>query len=567
MRIPFSRLLVLVFVFSAIKGLAIPANIQLDWKINQDKNTTVLISPPENHHFNMAAPNAIQILLNGESSKVDPQITEKNVRFQIETRNACEIHAKLFICDNKNTYCVPVDQDKTCDGIDVVNTKSEARALTEKFMSASRKKPENYLFIENDPEAAFNQARQGNKIILIDFYAIWCPGCNILDTQVFQNKKFIKEAKKFILLKMDGDKESSAKLKEKYQIISYPTVVITRANGDEISRIVGERSLKIFLAEIKSAIKGKSSKQLLAKQNHKLKNKSLRELNDLLTKAVWDKDVQQTLTIQLKMLAIPEGKALIRPDVLEMSISNSFNAGSSEENLKVLSEQIKLAINSYPYEPQTLKWFRRLTTISEKLKDNQLNDFARHGTVNLIEKLTQASDDTLEASGTSRAALLVQHGDILEADGKVEMAKQKYTRATEEIEKEMKRVGVDFTSDRGYNLNRAWLLHKSGQSEKAIQIYEQLEKIYPNEATFFESHATVLGQLNKYEEALKLAQKAFDLSYGENKIRMALLVVKTKQKLKQYDDAKSFAHMVAEKFSEIKSTNPKLVEALLNSVQ
>ncbi|HND84383.1 MAG TPA: thioredoxin family protein, partial [Pseudobdellovibrionaceae bacterium] len=468
MRNPISRLLILFLAFSALNCLAIPTNIQLDWKIKQDKNTTVLISPPENHHFNLAAPNAISVLLNGESTKAEPQVSEKSVQFQIETRSACEIHAKLFICDNKNTYCVPVDQDKTCDGIDVINNKSEARALTEKFMSASRKKPENYLFIENDPEAAFNQARQGNKIILIDFFAIWCPGCNILDTQVFQNKKFIKEAKNFILLKMDGDKESSAKLKEKYQIVSYPTVVITRANGDEITRIIGERSLSVFLAEIKAAIKGKSSKQLLAKQNHKLKNKSLRELNELLTKAVWDKDHQQALAIQLKMLAIPEGKSLIRPPVLEMSISNSFNASSSEENLKILSEQIRQAINAYPHEPQTLKWFRRLTNISDKLKDNQLNEFAKHGTINLLEKLTQFTNEMLEASGTSRVDLFALQGEILDADGKHDIAKQKYLRAIEEIEREMKNMGVDFSSDRGYNLNRAWLMHKSGQSEKAI---------------------------------------------------------------------------------------------------
>ena len=74
----------------------------------------------------------------------------------------------------------------------------------------------------------------------------------------------------------------------------------------------------------------------------------------------------------------------------------------------------------------------------------------------------------------------------------------------------------------------AYCLGQSGQESEAEKIYRRLEARYPDEFTFYFSHARLLfRQKNKpimAEKALSLAQKAFNYSYGDNRLRAALLL-------------------------------------------
>src|ERR1700735_4565692 len=97
---------------------------------------------------------------------------------------------------------------------------------------------------QTDSDKTFSKARKEGKPVLIDFFGIWCPPCNELDETVFETAGFLTKAKAFVLLRVDADAKQSWKLKHRYKIGGYPTIVFTNPSGKEIYRFVGYRSAK-----------------------------------------------------------------------------------------------------------------------------------------------------------------------------------------------------------------------------------------------------------------------------------------------------------------------------------
>jgi thiol:disulfide interchange protein DsbD len=81
-----------------------------------------------------------------------------------------------------------------------------------------------------------------NAGIIIDFYADWCIPCKELDAFTFSDARVIEASKNFYTFKADMTKSLSpevAALREKYNIIGVPTVLIIDSNGNEVRRITG----------------------------------------------------------------------------------------------------------------------------------------------------------------------------------------------------------------------------------------------------------------------------------------------------------------------------------------
>ena len=102
-----------------------------------------------------------------------------------------------------------------------------------------------------NPIEASRQARTENKFIFVEFTGSdWCPPCkklkaNVLDTPTF--KEFAK--KKLVLLEVDFPRDKSkltaethaenAKLKRRFGVTGYPTVIMLDKNSKELGRMVG----------------------------------------------------------------------------------------------------------------------------------------------------------------------------------------------------------------------------------------------------------------------------------------------------------------------------------------
>ena len=102
-----------------------------------------------------------------------------------------------------------------------------------------------------NPVEARNQARKENKVILVDFTGSdWCPPCKRLKAEVFDSPQFDEYAKKkLVLLEVDFPRDKSklsaathaenARLKQRFRVNSYPTVILLDQNSQELARMTG----------------------------------------------------------------------------------------------------------------------------------------------------------------------------------------------------------------------------------------------------------------------------------------------------------------------------------------
>lgn len=93
-------------------------------------------------------------------------------------------------------------------------------------------------------------AKEENKRLFVDFSAVWCGPCKMMEEKVFPDpeiESFL--TKNFICVKLMHGKNKS--LFSRYKIKSYPTFVILKSNGEEFYRIKGASSKKSFLERLK----------------------------------------------------------------------------------------------------------------------------------------------------------------------------------------------------------------------------------------------------------------------------------------------------------------------------
>ena len=94
--------------------------------------------------------------------------------------------------------------------------------------------------VDTDIERAFSLARADNKPVLLYWGAQWCPPCNQLKATLFNRADFIERSKSFVAVHIDGDRPGAQKLGGRFKVRGYPTMILMRPDGTEITRLPGE---------------------------------------------------------------------------------------------------------------------------------------------------------------------------------------------------------------------------------------------------------------------------------------------------------------------------------------
>ena len=100
-------------------------------------------------------------------------------------------------------------------------------------------------FEKEDFNSVLLKAKTEDKLIFIDFYTGWCGPCLKFTQTVLTDEEvghYMNNT--FLNLKYDAEKGEGVSLAKRYNVDSYPTLLIIDANGKVIEDIMGKRLAK-----------------------------------------------------------------------------------------------------------------------------------------------------------------------------------------------------------------------------------------------------------------------------------------------------------------------------------
>jgi thioredoxin-related protein len=93
---------------------------------------------------------------------------------------------------------------------------------------------------QGDVDAAFALAKASNKPLFLYWGAVWCPPCNQVKSTIFNRQDFIERSRFFVPVYIDGDSPSAQKLGTRFKVSGYPTMILFKPDGTEVTRLPGE---------------------------------------------------------------------------------------------------------------------------------------------------------------------------------------------------------------------------------------------------------------------------------------------------------------------------------------
>src|SRR5262249_8460090 len=118
---------------------------------------------------------------------------------------------------------------------------------------------------DNNVDGAFAQAKASNEPLFLYWGAVWCPPCNQVKATIFNRQEFIEKSRHFIPVYLDGDSPSAQKLGARFKVRGYPTMILFKPDGTEITRLPGEVDAERYLQVLTLALTTSSSVQDILK--------------------------------------------------------------------------------------------------------------------------------------------------------------------------------------------------------------------------------------------------------------------------------------------------------------
>jgi thioredoxin 1 len=103
---------------------------------------------------------------------------------------------------------------------------------------------------ETNLDRARDTARQTQQPLLVEFWAVWCPGCEEMDRDVYADERVAQAMRKVTPARIDIDRDPL--LARRYEVTATPTLVLMDAYGNELFRVTGtlarDRILQVLAA-------------------------------------------------------------------------------------------------------------------------------------------------------------------------------------------------------------------------------------------------------------------------------------------------------------------------------
>lgn len=152
-----------------------------------------------------------------------------------------------------------------------------------------------YASTDAEVDAAFAQARAEGKPLFLYWGAKWCPPCNQVKATLFNRQDFIARSRAFVPVYIDGDRPGAQKLGTRFKVSGYPTMVLFKADGSELTRLPGEVDARQYTEVLTLGMNAQRPiKQVLAEARRGGGQLSPADWR-MLAFHSWDTDEQQTV--------------------------------------------------------------------------------------------------------------------------------------------------------------------------------------------------------------------------------------------------------------------------------
>ena len=146
-----------------------------------------------------------------------------------------------------------------------------------------------------DVDTAFSRARAERKPLFLYWGAKWCPPCNQVKATLFNRQDFIARSRAFVPVYIDGDSPGAQKLGSRFKVRGYPTMVLFKADGSELTRLPGEVDARQYTEVLTLGINARRPvKEVLADARQGGRKLSAADWR-MLAFYSWDTDEQQAV--------------------------------------------------------------------------------------------------------------------------------------------------------------------------------------------------------------------------------------------------------------------------------
>jgi len=92
-------------------------------------------------------------------------------------------------------------------------------------------------WIKDDVDAAFIEAKQKDRPVLIYFHTTWCSWCTQFERKVFSDEDVTYEANGFVPLEVNGDRRGGQPLLRRFNVTTFPTILAVTPKNEVLGRL------------------------------------------------------------------------------------------------------------------------------------------------------------------------------------------------------------------------------------------------------------------------------------------------------------------------------------------
>lgn len=147
---------------------------------------------------------------------------------------------------------------------------------------------------EAEVERAFDLAKKSGKPLFLYWGAVWCPPCNQVKATLFSRADFVERSRAFVPVYVDGDRPGAQKVASRYRVSGYPTMILFKPDGTEVTRLPGEVDPQRYLLALNAGLDAQVPVKELVMRALARRQLTAEQWR-LLAFYSWDTDEQQVL--------------------------------------------------------------------------------------------------------------------------------------------------------------------------------------------------------------------------------------------------------------------------------